>query len=187
MNRWLRAAGCCAALTSLSGAATALAESAVMSVDKATALGFLRAASPYTFEAATAGLRERFTFSNPRELRFEQGAIRLKVDCRGETLGVSAVLEPTLTIQFDHRQNAFVARVQSLPATLGGLGTIHLDRFIQPVIIPSSFSNTFDEGIPGLTMSTVIRDLKVLEDRIEAKVDLVFRKAAPARPAAVSR
>lgn len=169
-----------AVLAAFAGVTGARAESVVMTLDRAAALNFLRAATPYRFEVSTAGFTETFTLINPRELRFEQGRIRLKVDCRGEPIGVNALLEPTLVVTFDRAKNAWVLDVLSLPVTIGGIGTIALDEYIDPVVLPMAFSNTLDDGIPGLTIDTVIRDLKVLDDRIEAKADLVFRRLPPA-------
>jgi hypothetical protein len=162
---------------SLAGAVgAAAAENATMSVDRASVLGFMRAATPYTIEITTAGMKERFTFVNPRELRFEQGKARFKVDVRGEPVPVSAVLEPTMTLRFDNQRGAFVAQVESLPVSLAGMGTMRLDRYIDPIVIPTTFTNAFNEKIPGLTVDTLVRDLKILDDRVEAKVDLIFRR-----------
>jgi hypothetical protein len=161
------------------------AESATLSIDRVTALNFMRAATPYTFEIVAAGFTERFTLFNPRELRFEAGKVKLKVDCRGEPMSVNAELEPTLIVYFDRTKNAFVAKVQSLPVKMGALGTINLDQYLQPFVLPVSFSQTLDEGIPGLTIDYLIRDLRVLDEKIEAKADLVFRKQPP-HPAASS-
>lgn len=168
-------------------AAPARAESVVMSIDRAAALNFMRAATPWTVEVGMMGLTERFTFTNPRELRFEQGKVRLTVDCRGEPVSVSAVLQPTLTVAFDRQRNAFVAKVESLPVSVAGMGTVQLDRYIDPIALPVSFSQTLDQGIPGLVIDYLIRDLKVLEQRIEARADLVFRKTPPATRATARR
>ncbi len=168
-----------AALALLAGAPRA--ESLQMTLDRPTLLNFLRAATPYDFEVTKAGFTETLTFYNPRELRFEGGRIRLKVDCRGEPIPVSAVLEPTLSLQFDNVRGAYVAKVEALPVSIGALGTVRLDQYVRPIQIPSSFTQTLDTGIPGLTIDAVVRDLKVLEDRIEARADLVFRKVPPAR------
>ncbi len=168
-----------ATLCALAAVTGARAESVVMTLDRGTALNFLRAATPYRFEVTTAGFTETFTLFNPRELRFEQGRIRLKVDCRGEPIGVDAVLEPTLVLTFDRTKNAYVVKVESLPVTVGMFGTVYLDRYLDPIILPTAFSNTLEDGIPGLRIDTVIRQLKVLDDSIEARVDLVFRKLPP--------
>ncbi len=154
-------------------------ESVMMTLDRPTLLNFLRAATPYTFEVTKAGFSETLTLYNPRELRFQDGKIHLKVDCTGEPIPFNAMLEPTLAVYFDRDRNAFVASVESLPVTLGVMGRIHLDRYLKPITIPSSFSQPLDLGIPGLMVDTVVRQLRVLEDRVEARADLVFRKAPP--------
>ncbi|MGH2670900.1 MAG: hypothetical protein ACRDH5_17610, partial [bacterium] len=58
-------------------------------------------------------------------------------------------------------------------------GTVYLDQYLDPIVLPVSFSQTLESGVPGLTIDTVIRNVHVLEDRIEAKADLVFRKTQP--------
>lgn len=158
-----------------------------MTIDRPTTLSFMRAATPYTFDVNVAGFKQRLTLLNPRELRFEGGNIRVKVDCRGESMGVSAVLEPTLAVYFDRQKNAWVAKVQSLPLSLGALGTINLDQYLQPFVLPVSFSQTLEDGIPGLTIDYLIRDLKVLDERIEAKADLLFRRQPPHPATATGR
>ena len=162
---------------------TARAESVLMTMDRPTMLNFLRAATPYSFEVTKAGFTETLTLYNPRDLRFQDGKIYLKVDCTGEPIPFSAMLEPTLAVYFDRDKNAFVAKVESLPVTLGIMGRIHLDRYLKPISIPSSFSQPLELGIPGLMVDTVVRQLRILEDRIEARADLVFRKAPPERSA----
>ena len=172
------------ALCLLTAMATAVlpapAESLTMSLDKPTALHFLRAATPYKLEVTKFGLTENFTFYNPRELRFEEGHIRLLIDCRAEPIIFETILEPTLSVSFDRMKNAFVVKVESLPVRIGRLGTINLDNYIDPVVIPVSFKHPLDIGVEGLSVETIIRGLKVHEDRIEAKADLIFRKEPPA-------
>ena len=168
----------CLAAALAGSLATARAESATMSVDRVAVLGFLRAATPYTLELATAGMNERLTFTNPRELRFEQGKARFKVDVRGEPIPLTAVLEPTMSLRFDHERGAFVAQVESLPVSLTGMGTMRLDRYIDPIVVPTTFSSALNENLPDLMVDTIVRDLKIGEERIEAKVDLIFRKVS---------
>ena len=89
-----------------------------------------------------------------------------------------------MSVTFDRQLNAFVAKVQSLPIRLGPLGTIQLDQYLDPFVLPVSFSQTLEAGIPGLTIDYMIRDVKVLEDRLEARADLVFRKNPPPKASA---
>jgi len=168
----------CAAISS------AAAESVVMTIDRPTTLNFFRAATPYKIDVGTAGLSETLTLYNPRELVFVDGRMRLKIDCRGEPIPVEAVLEPTMAVTFDRKLNAFVARVESLPVRLGAIGTIQLDQYLDPFILPVSFSQTLESGLPGLTIDYILRDVKVLDDRLEARADLVFRRTPPPKTSA---
>ncbi|MFQ5701111.1 MAG: hypothetical protein ACE5HU_04635 [Acidobacteriota bacterium] len=181
MKKILRLVLCLgAALGALAGASRA--ESLTLSVDRATTLRFLRAATPYSIDVSKLGITETLTFYHPRELRFEDGHVRLRVDCRGAPIAFSAELAPTMSIRFDHLKNAFVAKVETMPVRIAGLGTILLDEYMEPIVIPVTFSSPLDIGVPGLSVATIVRGLSVLEDRIEAKVDLVFHKEeTPAR------
>jgi len=165
---------------------TARAESVVMSIDRATLHHFLRAATPYSFDVEQIGLKETLTLYNPREMRFENGRIRLRVDCKGEPIPFYAELVPTMTVGFDPAKNAFIFTIESLPVKIMPLGTIDLKKYIDPVEIPVTFSSPLDMGVPGLTVDTIVRDIKVLDDRIEARADLIFHRgeqqaATPAR------
>jgi len=172
------------AAIALTAAGSARAESLTMTLDRATALNFLRAATPYTVTVGAAGLEQRFRFYNPRDLRFVGGKVLVTADCKGEPIPFTAVLNPTLALSFDHIRNAFVVTVEKLPVKLTGMGELRLDQFIEPVLIPASFTQQIDAAVPGLTVDAIVRDLKVLDDRIEARADLVFRKEAPPTAAA---
>lgn len=183
MRRSLNAA-LCTVLVLCAVISYAAAESVIMTIDRPTTLNFFRAATPYKIDVGAAGLSETLTLFNPRELVFAEGRIRLKIDCRGEPIPVEAVLEPTMIVTFDRKLNAFVARVESLPIRLGPLGTIQLDQYLEPFILPVSFSQTLESGVPGLTIDYLIREVKVLDDRLEARADLIFRKTPQPRSSA---
>ncbi len=165
-------------------AAPVRAESIVLTIDRATLLNFTKAATPYSFEVGKPGLSETLSLSNPREMKFENGKIRLRVDCTGEPIPFFAELVPTVSLAFDRQKNAFVATVDSLPVKIGPLGTIDLKKYIDPIEIPVTFAAPVDAVAPGLVVDTLIRDLKVLEDRIEARADLIFHRGEGATAAA---
>lgn len=160
------------------------AESIVLTIDRATLLNFAKAATPYSFEVGKAGLTETLSLSNPREMQFVNGKIRLRVDCTGEPIPFFAELVPTVSMAFDRQKNAFVATIESMPVKIGPLGTIDLKKYIDPIEIPVNFAAPVDQVAPGLIVDTVIRDLKVLDDRIEARADLVFHRGQGATAAA---
>lgn len=165
-------------------AAPVRAESIVLTIDRATLLNFTKAATPYSFEVGKAGLSETLSLSNPREMQFENGRIRLRVDCTGQPIPFFAELVPTVSVAFDRQKNAFVATVESLPVKIGALGTIDLKKYIDPIEIPVTFAAPVDAVAPGLIVDTIIRDLKVLPDRIEARADLLFHRGEGSTAAA---
>ncbi len=182
MTRPLAIALICALILPLS-AGPARAESVVLSIEHYTILHFLKAATPYSFEVDQLGLTETLTLYNPRDMRVENGRIRLRVDCRGEPIPFYAELVPTMTVGFDKTKNVFLITIESLPVKIGPLGTIDLKRYIEPVEVPVTFSTPFD-GVPGLTVDTLVRDIKILDTRIEARADLIFHRKEPAPAAA---
>ena len=165
-------------------ASPARAESVVLTIDRATLLNFAKAATPYSFDVGKSGITETLSLSNPREMQFVNGHIRLRVDCTGEPIPFFAELVPTVSLTFDRAKNAFVATVESMPVKIAPLGTIDLKKYINPIEIPVNFAAPVDSVAPGLIVDTVIRNLKVLEDRIEARADLVFRRGEGATAAA---
>jgi len=165
-------------------ASPAQAESVVLTIDRATLLNFAKAATPYSFDVSKAGVTQTLSLSNPRDMQFVNGRVRLRVDCTGEPLPFFAELVPTVSLTFDRTKNAFIATIESMPVKLGMLGTIDLKKYIAPVEIPVNFAAPVDSVAPGLVVDTVIRNLKVLDDRIEARADLVFRRGAGATAAA---
>lgn len=158
-----------------------------MTLDRATMLMFLRAATPYSFEVTKAGVTETFTLDKPRELRFENGRIRLRVDCTGGPIPFVAELVPTLSIGFDREKNAFVIKVEELPVRIAPLGTIRLDKYLEPVEVPVTFTQPVDIGVPGLTVDTIVRQITVHENHIEARADLIFHRSGSPPPTAAGQ
>lgn len=180
----------CAALLTVAALAAAPASAEVLrlAIDRPTALGFLRAAMPYSVEVGAAGLTQRFRLSNPRGIVFEKGKLRLTLDCEGTPIPFDGVVEPVLAISFDPKVGAWIVRAESLPVTLAGIGTIHLDQFVKPFVLPVVVSTELDAGVKGLGVDLAIRALEILPDRIELRADMAFRPPEPPRaPAAVGR
>ena len=175
----------CSALLIVAAATAAHVNAEVlrMAIDRPTALGFLRAAMPYTIEVGAAGLMQRFRLSNPRNLIFEKGQLRLSLDCAGAPIPFDGVVEPVLAISFDPRRGAWVVRAESLPVILTGIGTIQLDQFVKPFVLPVVVSTELDAGVKGLSIDLAIRALEILPDRIELRADMAFRPPEPPRAA----
>jgi hypothetical protein len=153
-------------------------------LDTRTLESFLKAATPYELVIGKGGISETLTLSTPREVKFTDGKIRLKIDCRGTPLPIDVVLEPVMTIQWSETKKAYEAKVESLPLKIPSFGTYDLAQYMRPIEIPQVFAHAAGEGGQAMLIEGKIESLKVLETAIEVSADVSFRKApAAAQPA----
>lgn len=160
-------------------AVQANAGTSTFSVDAATLQNFLVAVTPYEFVVGEGGLSETLRLANPREIRFENGKVKLKIDCRGEPFPLELVLEPVISLEWDESESAWMARVESLPVQLAPLGTFNLAKYVRPVPIPSFFSQLAGDDHVGFILDGKIRSLEILSTKILVTADLTFRPAPP--------
>jgi len=155
------------------------AGSSTFTVDTATLLNFLRAVTPYEFVVGQGGLSETLRLANPRDIVIENGTVRLKIDCRGEPFPIETILEPVIGVAWDEPQQAFVAKIESLPVSVPPLGTVNLARYIRAVPIPSIFSQLAGDDQVGFILDGRITSVKIAEGKIQVTADLSFRQAPP--------
>jgi hypothetical protein len=167
-----------AAAGALAPGKPAVAGTITFTLDAATLQSFLRAVTPHDVVVGKGGLSETLTLSNPRDVRFEDGRVRLRLDCRGAPLPIEEVLEPALSLRYSDVKKGFEARVESLPLKIPVLGTIDLAEYLRPITIPSVFSRPAGEGDETVTIDGRIVSLRVLETMIQASADVTFRRAA---------
>jgi len=166
-------------LASALGAATRIEAGAVsFSVDAATLQSYLLAATPYDIVVGKKGLSETLTLSSPREVRFEKGAVRLKIDCRGTPIAVEEVLDLTLSVKWNETKKNFEARIETLPVRIPVLGTIDLAEYLRPFAIPSVFSESL-AGESTLGIAGKITSLRVLDTMIQVGADITFHRVPP--------
>ncbi|MBI3449589.1 MAG: hypothetical protein HY049_11825 [Acidobacteria bacterium] len=142
----------------------------------------LRAVTPYEVVVGKHGLSETLTLSNPREVRFVNGGVQLKLDYRGTPLPIEDVLEVSLSLTWNDIKKSYEARIASLPLKLPAFGTIDLADHLRPFSIPSVFSEVAGEGSAQMGIEGKILSLKVLDTMIQASADVTFRKAPPVAP-----
>lgn len=173
-RRVIRAAALLALACPLA-AAPAAAGTTTFAVDAPTLQSLLRAVTPYDIVIGQGGLSETLTLSNPRDVRFQNGKIRLRLDCRGTPFPLEEVLEPAITVRYNEAKRAWEMKVEELPLKVGMLGTVDLADYVRPVKIPSEFSQPAGEGPESLTIDGRILGLKVLDAKIEVTADVTFR------------
>lgn len=155
------------------------AGSSTFTVDEATLLNFLRAVTPYEFVVGQGGLSETLTLSNPRDIKFDDGVVKLKIDCRGEPFPIETVLEPEIVVSWDESEEAWVAKIRSLPVSMDPLGTVNLARYVRAVPIPSVFSQLAGDDQVGFILNGRITSVGIAGGKIQVVADLSFRQAPP--------
>jgi hypothetical protein len=168
----------------LLSAPDAVAGAVTFTVDAATLQSYLLAVTPYEVVVGKKGLSETLTLSNPREVRFAGGVVRLKMDVRGTPLAVEDVLDIALSVRWNEVKQAFEAKIESLPVQIPIFGTVNLAEYLRPFAIPSTFSEPVGEESP-FGISGRITSLKVLDMAIQVAADITFHRVVkPAAPAA---
>ena len=175
-----RAAGIAvaAALAALATPAAVAGES-TFSVDPPAVESFLKAVTPYELEVGKGGLVEKLVLSNPREVRFEKGAVRLKLDVRGDPFPIEMVLQPAITVAWDEKAHAWMARISSFPIEVPVFGTFDLAKYLAPYPIAQTFSQPAGNDNVTFSIDGRLSSLKILDDRILVVADLTFRAVPP--------
>ncbi len=170
------------------GAATGWvgAGTVTFTLDAPTLHSFLLAVTPYDVVVGKKGLSETVTLSNPRDVRFAGGAVRLRLDCKGTPLPIEEVIDFALGIRWNEVKRTFEARVETLPMKIPVLGSIDLAEYLRPITIPGAFSQSTGEGEQALGLEWKITSLRILDTMIQVGADLIFRRPAPPPPPAPS-
>ena len=169
----------------LASGAPALAGTTTFTADAATLQGLLRAVTPYDLVVGKGGLSETLTLSNPRDVRFEDGRIHLRLDCRGTPIPIEEVLQPVISLRWSEEKKGWEARIEELPLKIPVLGTIDLAEYVRPVTVPSVFSQPAGEGDGAIAIEGRITSLRVLDTMIQISADVTFRPA-PAAPSSAA-
>lgn len=167
----------------LLGPVDATAGTVTFTLDPPTLQSLLRAVTPYEVVIGKKGISETLTLSNPRDVRFEGGKIRVRIDCRGTPLPIEDVLEPAMSIQWNDTKKVYEAKIESLSVSIPAFGTYDLAQYVRPIEIPQVFSQLAGQGEEFLSVDGKILSLKVLDAMIQVSADVTFRKApAGAQP-----
>jgi len=177
--RSLTMRGLTAAALVCAAAAPARGGTVTFTLDPPALESFLRAITPYEVVIGKHGLSETLTLSNPRDVRFAGGGVKLKLDYRGTPIPVEDVMEVSLTLQWSEVKKSYEARIASLPMSLPALGTVDLAQHLRPFTIPSVFSQVAGEGAEAMGIEGKILSLRILDTMIQASADVTFRKPAP--------
>jgi hypothetical protein len=167
-------------LTAMAGTCRdAAAGATTFSVDSAAVQSFLRAVTPYDVLVGKNELQETLTLANPREVRFQNGQVTLKLDCRGTPIPLEMVLQVTIGVKWDDTRKAWMAYLVSLPLNVPLFGKFDLARYVDPYPIPQTFSQPAGNDEVPFTIDGLLNSLKILDDRILVEADLTFRAIAP--------
>ena len=169
-----------ASLLFLPGAAATgpAAEDINLSLRRVAVQKLLSGATPFRVELCSSLLRESLTFTEPRDLTFEDGRIRFSIRCQGTPFPVDLVLHPVLPLRRSGN-GGYQAIVEGLPLEIPGYGTVDLRDAIEPVEIQSLLQQTvFLQGRPA-RLDVRVQRIAVRPEEIEIGASLTLKPSAP--------
>lgn len=125
------------------------------------------AAVPYDLTLDVGLFEEVVRLSEPRNLEFFAGGIRLEMLATGSPIGFTATLQPVIRLERDAASGQYLVRVESLPVDLGLAGTFDLALAIPP--FPIKTLSEFFLSMPAkeIPMEMEILKIEVRREGIE--------------------
>jgi len=138
----------------------------------------IAAATPYRLDLGSSLLRESLTFTDPKDLTFQDGKISFSIRCQGSPFPVDQVLRPVLSLR-PSGSGGYQAVVESLPLKIPGFGTIDLRDAMEPVEIQSLLRQTvFLQGRPA-ELDVRVQRILIRAEQIEVAASLNLKPSAP--------
>lgn len=148
-------------------------------ISEAALLGFLKAATPYTFSVGNQFLKVDLTLSDPKDLRLMDSKATLRIRLKGTTVPIDQVLAATFTLRHDEALNRYYVVVSSLPVQLPGIGSIDLKDSLPRFEIPELLHDLWRFGDRPASLNLDIRRIAVLDHAVEVGADVIFAPAVP--------
>ncbi len=148
-------------------------------ISEAALLGFLKAATPYTFSVGNQFLKVDLTLSDPKDLRLMDSKATLRIRLKGTTVPIDQVLAATFTLRHDDALNRYYVVVSSLPVQLPGLGSVDLKDSLPRFEIPELLHDLWRFGDRPASLNLDIRRIAVLDHAVEVGADVIFTPAVP--------
>ena len=153
-------------------------EDLTLSLGRSALQRLIAAATPYRLELGSSLLREVLTFSDPRDLRFQDGKISFSIRCQGAPFPVDQVLRPVLSLR-PSGKGGYQAVVESLPLKIPGFGTVDLRDAMEPVEIQSLLQQTvFLQGRPA-QLDVRVQRIVIRSEQIEMAASLTLKPETP--------
>ncbi len=160
------------------GPAPAGAEDLSFTLRRAALQELLAAATPYRVEVGSSLLRESLTFSDPKDLVFQDGKITFAVRCQGTPFPLDQVLRPVLSLRASGN-GGYQAVVESLPLKIPGYGAIDLKDVVAPVDIEPVLRQTLWLQDRPAELTVKIRRIVVRAEQIEVGASLSLKASGP--------
>ena len=154
------------------------AEDLNLSLRRVAVQKLITGATPYRLDLGSSLLRESLTFTDPRDLTFQDGKIRFSIRCQGTPFPVDQVLRPVLSLR-PSGNGGYQAVVESLPLRIPGYGTIDLRDAMEPVEIQSLLQQTvFLQGRPA-QLDVRVQRIVIRPEQIEIGASLTLKPSPP--------
>lgn len=160
----------------LAGSPAPDSEDLKLTIRRAALQELIAAATPYRLEVGSSLLRESLTFSDPKDLSFQEGKITFSIRCQGSPFPVDQVLKPILSLR-PSGGGGYQAVVESLPLKIPGYGTIDLREVVEPVDIQSLMTQTvFLQGKPA-RLDVRVQRIVIRPEQIEVGASLSLKSS----------
>jgi len=154
------------------------AEDLHLSLRRAAVQKLIAGATPFRLDLGSSLLRESLTFTDPRDLSFQDGKIRFSIRCQGAPFPVDQVLRPVLSLR-PSGNGGYQAVVESLPLKIPGYGTVDLRDALEPLEIQSLLQQkVFLQGRPA-QLDVRVHRIVIQPEQIEIGASLTLRTSAP--------
>ncbi|MFQ5718424.1 MAG: hypothetical protein ACE5IK_02635, partial [Acidobacteriota bacterium] len=135
--------------------------------------GVIRAAVPHVVELDAGLFRERVVLDDPHAVRLVAGGLDLEMTATGSPVPFSAEVAPHVRL-LPVAAGGWQVAVDSLPVTVGRLGTYDLASFIDPVPIETVVSSLL--ALPGgeLSVELTVTAVEITSAGIEIRLRPAF-------------
>jgi hypothetical protein len=135
----------------------------------------IAAAVPYDLILNAGVFEETVRLSNPRNLKFFAGGVRLQLTATGSPVAFSTTVEPVIRLEKEAATGIHRVRIESLPVRIGLAGTYDLAAFIPVIPIERVTEHLLETKEKDIPMQLEVREIRIEPDGIEILMQTSFR------------
>lgn len=127
----------------------------------------IAAAVPYDLVLDAGVFEETVRLTDPRNLKFFPGGVRLELTATGSPIGFEAIVKPVIRIERDAATGAYRVHIESMPVRIGMAGTYDLAALIPLIPIETLTRHLLHTRHKEIPMELEVREILIQETGIE--------------------